>query len=324
MPLYQSRPIPLRLLATAGLGLWMAMQADVSEACTLKDGEQVPTVNLPLRHEARHDHTDYYAGLLTLALEKTAKDYGPCEVRIHEEIKPQARRYLNLAQQRGIDIIDATSSPERSERFRAIPVPLLKGLMGYRILFIRAGEQERFSSIRTLQDLQQFSAGQGTLWPDVPRLEHNRITVVTAHNYPSLFRMLRAGRFDFFPRGAQEILDEMKNFETEDLAIEQGLIVAYPSPVYFHVHKDNVTLAERVETGLQRAVEDGAFDEFFYNHYLIKNIFTELNFAQRRIIYLCSPDHKDQQFLNDNRFWVKPWPDNLCAGGPDAQKSQVN
>jgi len=263
MPLCQSYQIPLHLLATAGLGLWMAMQAGMSEACTLKDGEEVPTVNLPLRHEARHDHSDYYVDLLTLALKKAAQDHGPCQVRIHDVIEPQARRYQNLAEQRGIEIIDATSSPERSERFRTIPVPLLKGLMGYRILLIRAGEQERFSSVSTLQELQQFSAGQGMLWPDVARLEHNRISVVAAHNYPSLFRMLRAGRFDFFPRGTQEILDEMKNFDTEGLVIEQDLIVAYPSPVYFHVHKDNIALAEQVETGLRRAVEDGSFDEFF-------------------------------------------------------------
>jgi hypothetical protein len=141
MPHCARRYSSLPLLAMVSVAGWLTSWAAPLAACTLKEGEKVPTVNLPLRHEARHDHTDFYEGLLTLALQKTVDDYGPCEVRIHTEIKPQARRYQSLAEQQGIEIIDATSSPERSERFRAIPVPLLKGMMGYRILFIREGEQ---------------------------------------------------------------------------------------------------------------------------------------------------------------------------------------
>jgi hypothetical protein len=62
---------------------------------------------------------------------------------------------------------------------------------------------------------------------------------------------------------------------------------------------------------LRRAVADGSFDEYFYNHELIEDTYKKLNFAARRIIYLCSPHHRNPKFLNDTRYWLRPWPADL-------------
>ncbi len=285
----------------------------VSEAaCTLRDGEDVPSLVLPLRHEARHNHRSYYEGLLQLALDKTEADYGPCRVTVHDEVKPQARRYMDLERKAGTDIIDATATPERNERFRAVPVPLLKGLMGYRVFFIRKTDKEAFSRIQSLEDLRAFRAGQGEDWFDTQLLRAHDIPVVTAPKYDALFRMLQAGRFDFFPRGAQEILDERANFNTEGLLIEPNVLLAYPAPVYFYVHKDNVALADRVETGLRRSVADGSFDQFFYAHPLVRDAFNALNLFERKPIYLCHPHHRNAALLEQADTWIRPWPENLC------------
>lgn len=289
----------------------------ISEAaCTLQDGEDVPSLILPLRHEARHEHRSYYEDLLQLALDKTEAEYGPCQVTVPDKVKPQVRRYLDLERKTATDIIDATATPERNERFRAIPVPLLKGLMGYRIFFIRKTDIDGFSLIETLDDLREFRAGQGEHWFDVELLRAHDIPVVTAPKYESLFRMLQAGRFDFFPRGAQEILDEQANFDTEGLLIEANLLLAYPAPVYFYVHKDNIALADRVETGLNRAIADGSFDQFFYRHPMVREVFDELNLFERTTLYLCHPHHKEGALLQDDSAWIRPWPENLC---PDSE-----
>lgn len=302
-----------RWLSLPALWLTATLAPLASEAaCTLRDGEDVPSVLLPLRHEARHDHRSYYEDLLQLALDKTEAEYGPCRVTVPENYKPQVRRYLDLERKTGADIIDATATPERSERFRAVPVPLLKGLMGYRLFFIRESDKEAFSNIQSLDDLRAFRAGQGESWFDATLLKAHDIPVVTAPKYESLFRMLQAERFDFFPRGAQEILDEQANFDTEGLIIEPDLLLAYPSPVYFYVHKDNVALADRVETGLRRAVDDGSFDRFFNGHPMIREVFTELNLFERTTLYLCHPHHQDPALLQQPDAWVRPWPKGLC------------
>ncbi|WP_111642957.1 type 2 periplasmic-binding domain-containing protein [Marinimicrobium alkaliphilum] len=276
----------------------------------------MPTVVLPVRHEARHDHTGYYTGVLQLVLDKTREDFGPCELRIHDDIIPQTRRYMYLAQDLGIDVVDATSSDERKERFRTIPIPILKGLMGYRVSFIRAKDEAAFRAIDSIEALGEFQAGQGTTWPDVDTLRHNGLPVVTAHNYASLFRMLLAQRFDYFPRGAHEILDEIANFDTEGLMPEPSFILAYPSPVYFHVRRDNVALAERIKTGLQRAIADGSFDEHFYNHEIIVNTFEQLQLDKRKVFFLCNPAYRESPWLDDDRYWIHPWPKDLCATAP--------
>ncbi len=303
-----------RWLSLPVLWLTASLAPSLSEAaCTLRDGEDVPSVALPLRHEARHDHRNYYEGLLQMALDKTEAEFGPCQVKVLDEVKPQVRRYLDLERKADTDIIDATATPARSERFRPVPIPLLKGLMGYRVSFIRKTDKEAFAQIKTLDDLRAFQAGQGEDWFDVQLLRANNIPVVTAPKYESLFRMLQAKRFDFFPRGAQEILDEQANFDTEGLIIEPDLLLAYPAPVYFYVHKDNVALADRVETGLQRAVSDGSFDQYFYEHPMIHDVFNELNLFERTTLYLCHPQHRDPASLGQNTIWIRPWPENLCT-----------
>lgn len=305
----------LLVIGTLGLYLWMAALAPGAQAaCQLREDESVEQLILPLRLEVRHDHRHYFLDLLQLALDKTTEDHGPCTAVLADEAKPQARLYQDLTHKQGAHIIDATAGPERDQRFRAIKFPLLKGLMGYRVAFIRPEDQAAFAAVEDINDLRDFTAGQGEGWLDVDVLRLNGIEVTTTRSNDSLYRMLRAGRFDFFPRGAQEVLSEAKSFDTKGLAIEQNLIIAYPWPVYFYVHKDHNLLAERVETGLMRARKDGDFDTFFNTHPLSRDVFAELKLDQRRTIYLCNPIHSDRQLLARHDAWIKPWPpQTLCT-----------
>lgn len=271
---------------------------------------------MPVHREAHTSHTSYYAGLVRLALVKTEAEYGPCELDVAEHGVPAARMYRNLAAGLDADILAMTTSPERTLDYHSIPIPLLKGLMGYRVFFIRTSDLASFATVETLEDLKAFKAGQGTDWPDVVPLKHNGFAVVTAHNYVSHFDMLRANRFDFFPRGAQEILGEQAKFGGNGLAIEPRLVLAYPSPAYFHVRKDNRALAERIEAGLDLALKDGSFDEYFYSSPLIKDIYQKLGLDERKILFICNPDHNDRELLNDTWLWIKPWPENLCSDSP--------
>jgi len=113
----------------------------------------------------------------------------------------QGRAIHQLAQDKNVDIIWTVTSKTRERQLLPIRIPLLKGLLGHRVLIIRKKEKRIFSAVLNLEDLQQFTAGQGHDWPDVKILQANGINVSTASTYDGLFSMLQAARFDFFPRG---------------------------------------------------------------------------------------------------------------------------
>src|SRR5690606_40951112 len=64
----------------------------------------------------------------------------------------------------------------------------------YRILIIRAGEQLRFDTIQTLGDLRKKTGGMGSHWVDAEIMRANGLPIISAVDYRSLFKMLRAGR----------------------------------------------------------------------------------------------------------------------------------
>ena len=111
---------------------------------------------------------------------------------------------------------------------------------------IRKGDQKIYSRIRKLSDFGKLRLGQGDGWNDIPNLEANKLRVVRGPNYQGLFGMLSLARFDYFPRGVNEILPELSTHQPKypDLAIEEDLLLHYPFPVYFFVAKNTPRTGE--------------------------------------------------------------------------------
>jgi hypothetical protein len=78
----------------------------------------------------------------------------------------------------------------------------------------------------------------------------------------------------------------------------------YPTAMYYFVNSNNVTLANLIETGLQRALEDGSFDALFYTTYA--PIIAELDMNGRNVLTLENPLLPAETPLNDARLWYKP------------------
>jgi len=99
------------------------------------------------------------AEILTLILSKvdpetTIKELSdePPEERLIEQI--------NLGK---VDLLWAGATPHLDEELLPIRIPLFKGLLGHRIFIIKKGNQALFNDIKTLDQLKQLKAGQGTL-----------------------------------------------------------------------------------------------------------------------------------------------------------------
>lgn len=231
----------------------------------------------------------YFSQILDLALSKTEDSHGPYTLDTYPYLFTTGRFLAELKRGGIINVHWGTVDRERAEELRPIPIPLLKELNSYRIFLIRDGEQEVFEQVETLDDLRELRAGQGAHWIDADVLRNNGLPVVTSAHYDLLFNMLAGGRFDYFPRGLYEIWEEHRVHEDRGLAIERTLMLYYPAHMYFYVTKDNKALAERIEKGLREAIDDGSFDEVFFDYPGFERGYREITNNQRRVFKLEHP-----------------------------------
>ncbi|WP_163833420.1 hypothetical protein [Spartinivicinus ruber] len=69
----------------------------------------------------------------------------------------------------------------------------------------------------------------------------------------------------------------------------------------------------RIRVGLQKAIEDGSFNELFYSHPTTKKIFELANIANRLVIDLDNPflTKKTKVIVNYSKLWYRPGEETL-------------
>lgn len=229
--------------------------------------------------------TDYMTSLLKLALAYSNKtytyDYTP-------EVYTRPR-LVESVKNGSVSVMWGGTSEQMEQDFIPIRIDAYRGLMSHRLLFIREGEQGRFNNIHTLEDLRKFSFGQARSWQDAAILEQAGFKVVKATKKTSLYFMLDGGRFDAFPRGANEVWTELLAFPDLKLTVEKNLVIIYPLPTYFFVSLKDPELAKDVEAGLEAAIADGSFDRYFFNSPEVRDTLARANLKSRRVFRIANP-----------------------------------
>lgn len=239
-----------------------------------------------------------YVGLLVdLLMRKSGVPYELSVLPV--ETTPEVRTARRIHKFSYITAMHTTSAFEKN--LRAIPYPIYMGLTGWRAFFVRTADLERFSKIKTLEELQKFIAGQGNNWADNEILEHNGLSVVTAVNRDSLFKFLTLKRVDYFPRGLYEIEREYMLFAPQNIAIEPSIILRYPTATYLFVPRENEKLAHALTAGFERAVSDGSFQALLMRELGVH--LKLLNLDKRRILDLENPSHPESLPLNRPELW---------------------
>ncbi len=170
--------------------------------------------------------------------------------------------------------------------------PVDRGIVGYRVFFVSPNARNRLKQVATIEDLKDFTMGQGIGWLDSKVLEYNGFKVITGSSYEGLFNMVGMGRFDLFPRGANELYGEYISHKIiKGLTCDESISLYYPLPRFFFTTKTNSIAKTRIEEGLIAAYKDGSFLklwEKFYNPSL-----NFVNLKNRKIFKIENP------FLND-------------------------
>jgi len=242
----------------------------------------------------------YGAGLLELGL-----SYFPDKYRLREagDFYSQARMIKEF-ESGNLDVVWLGTNAELEENYRPVRIPLFKGLLGHRLFIIREGDQSRFDRIRSVEQLREVPLGQGRTWADTEILRSAGFEVVTTNKYVNLFPMLEGGRFDAFPRGAHEPWAEVKDWAHLDLTVEEGLMLVYRMPLYFFVDANDRELARDLEAGLNKAIEDGRFDEHFFGHELVRDVLRRANLQDRRAFFIDNPGMTPETPVDREELWL--------------------
>lgn len=222
-------------------------------------------VRFPGRGEPGDHRFDFSAELLVLVLERAG---GGWNVTIIEAMKQP--RALQAARQGDVDVVALPNLASDRSRLIVVRKPLRRGLLGMRLLLSRPANAERLMAIESLETLKRdFVMGYGDTWMDREALTDLGFRLSTGSNYPGLFDMLRAGRFDYLNRGVNELGPELADprLAGSDLVVVPGIALYYPLDDYFHVTPRRPDLARAIERGFERALADGSYSALFQRHF---------------------------------------------------------
>ncbi|HYI10433.1 MAG TPA: hypothetical protein VEK57_15340 [Thermoanaerobaculia bacterium] len=250
----------------------------------------------------------YHWEILRTALEKTRGKWGAYEM-VPSRLMSERRQAFELKNATGeLTVMYLSTTPDFEKNLIPVRIPVDRNLGGYCVFLIRKGDEKRFASIRSLDDLRAFRYGLGLGWIDVDILRSNRFRVVTGSSYEGLFEMLVQRRFDVFLRGAVEVLDEYdgRKDELPDLRIEDSIVLYYTLPMYFWFPRtaEGRRLAARAEEGMRSMIADGTYDAIF-DKYQRRKI-ERLRLKERRIFRIDNPFLGPETPLADRKLWFDP------------------
>jgi len=253
-----------------------------------KDDDHLTTVTYFSKANNSDQRRNYEKQVLELALEKTKVVYGsyrtvPARLGLsysRELEEMRLDRYTNHIRSFPISLELAND-----EALIFIEFPIYLGGLGYRVCFTSDSIKDKIKQIRTFGDLSQFSFVQGTGWRDASILREAGLKVYEISNYESLFKMTAMNRVDFFCRGINEYMNELKRYkDLPGLTLDKTFAIYYPFPRYFYTNKNNHSILKRIEEGLKLAYSDGSFQALWAKYHL--QGFRRANLGQRRVFYL--------------------------------------
>ena len=249
----------------------------------------------------------YFTGLLEKALRKAANGREvPQLVTTIEMAEDRMLRELRAG--RRIDIFWFGGTEERARGLIMVPVPLERGLMGYRKFIIRKERVAEFDAIKSLGDISQLKACQGAQWSDTDIMHAASLRLVTSVNYESLFKQLDAGRCDYFSRGIhqgeKELLQRAEAYP--DLMVYEPLILHYPLGSHFFVHSKNKALAVWLQEGLEKMIDDGELIAYLKEHEYTSGAFPLVDDNVSQLLMVSNPYLPSSSDEKNPRYWFQP------------------
>lgn len=249
----------------------------------------------------------YFSSLLKRVLVATQDEFGE-EFLVYSLPMEQGRAIRELEQGNHIDVYWAGTSTEREAKLGVIKIPLLKGLLGYRVGIIRSDQTERLKGIQSFEQLKKLSVCQGSHWPDSDIMEASGLNVLRSPVYESMFKQVSFGRCDIFPRGVHEAYVEIsvRDEAYPELVVFPELLIYYPFPMYFFTSTKDQQLQRRIEVGLTKMIKSGEFARFLREHPTTRHLFPLSNWINSKTFVIENPLLPAATDITNMELWVQP------------------
>lgn len=203
-----------------------------------------------------------------------------------------------------IDVFWSATDKQIESRLLPVRIPLVMGLLGYRVAITHRDNVSKFTS---LQDLKRHKACQVRHWTDVKILEHNQFTIVPTDSFERTFELTDKGRCDYFPRAIYEGYQEQKAAQERfpELTIFDDILLYYPFPLYAFTSKDNVPLNRKLTLGLTRMVKSGELLQHIKASESTRHLFPLSRWQDKRIRRLENPFLPEETPLDDPDLWMQ-------------------
>ncbi|NVK56744.1 MAG: hypothetical protein HWE26_14145 [Alteromonadaceae bacterium] len=248
-----------RKLALVAFGLSLAM-AVMAKPLQADEFHFLYNSQLKLR-------SDYELEVLKAALEATKVEYGDYAI-ITRESGNTISRLIRQAQEDPEVLLWASPYNPINRGIAVIEYPILNGVLGLRSIIVHQDNLPRLNRVNTLEQLKQFTIGQGPGWTDVAIYKHNGFNVTEAR-LTRLFQMTANKRFDLFPLGRIEI--DKQTLQSKNggdvLTIAPNHMIYYPHPVLFHLGQKHTKAVKRLRDGLATITNNGVLEALFETHF---------------------------------------------------------
>ncbi len=247
----------------------------------------------------------YFEHILLSALQQAKGDYADASV-VHVPYTDAARGGMIRLIQRGvIDVYWTATSRERERKMLPVRLPLMQGLLGYRVSIVHRDSIETLKRPGT--DLKALTACQVRFWPDTDILLSNEFNVASVNDFHKNFELTHKKRCDFFPRAIFEGKTDlaMARATYPELALFDDVMLYYPYPLYFFTARENRQLNTEIAKGLELMISSGELRQLLEKNTMTKHLFPLTQWQSKRIIQLNNPLLPEATPLDDERLWIR-------------------
>lgn len=244
----------------------LSCSAGVLAAETESHSDQLtPNVKITIPRSSRENVKNNYIETLLIAAVKASGNQG--EIEYFDFPTNQSRLDKLLTEKSKLDLAWLPANKSRLNHIFFIPVPLYKGLHGNRLLLIRESEQQTFNELSGISELAKLTGLQNKHWYDYSVLKNNGLKINGEFEYRETIKALVEGFGDYYPRSAMTVAAEYRTYSAQPIAIEENLMLYYPSYFFIFVNNHNEALQSILMTGFKTIIKTGEMNRVFQQFY---------------------------------------------------------
>lgn len=269
----------------------------------MSDGD-IDVVSIASSHSKLDIRTKYTHEILNKALNLSSEKYGLFKLNKVAISMSNDVTFYELSRGKIINVAMSGATPDKDHLATPIRIPIRRGILNYRLLIINKKNLKLFEKINSLAQLKPYSVGihSNSVTSDVMKVLG--FSVVDTVSYDGMFKQLSQDKFDYIPRGLHEAYDEieLRKETINNLIVEPNLALYSPLPYYIYVSPAYPKLAERIEYGLEKMIEQGLIAKIFERYY--GEDIKRSKLSERTIINIGNPFLSPKTPLHRKELWI--------------------